>query len=257
MKNLFDLKNKIALVTGGGSGLGRSAAIALANAGAKVIIADINIQAANSTKEDISKDNSNLSLKVDVSNSSDVKVMVDEVIKKYKKIDILVNSAGIGNRIPAENMSEEAWDNIINVNLKGTFLCNQYVGRIMIKQKSGSIVNIASASGIVVDKGLDGLSAYCASKAGVILLTKDLAMEWTKYNIRVNCISPGAMKTPLTLKTRTKTDQTSYREIIDSIPMKRYGEPEELDGAVIFLASNASSYVTGCNLIIDGGYTSW
>lgn len=255
MISLFDLKSKIALVTGGGSGLGRSAAIALANAGAKVIVADINIQAANLTKEDISKDNSNLSVKVDVSNSSDVKDMVDEVIKKYKKIDILVNFAGIAKRIPAENMPEEIWDNIINVNLKGTFLCDQYIGKIMIKQKSGSIINIASMSGITANKDLGGQSAYCASKAGVILLTKELATEWTKYNVRVNCISPGYMKTPVTLKTRN--NQILYRKMIDSVPMKRYGEPEELAGAIIFLASNASSYVTGCNLIIDGGYTSW
>jgi len=178
-------------------------------------------------------------------------------MKKFNRIDLLVNCAGVAKRIPAEVMAEKDWDMVIDVNLKGTFLTNQIVGREMIKQKKGNIINIASISGITCNKGLDGQSAYCASKAGVILFSKELSIEWAKYNIRVNCISPGYMKTPMTYKTRTNSDKTVYKELVDSVPMRRYGDPKELIGAIIFLASDASSFVLGTNLIVDGGYTSW
>jgi len=252
LKDIFNLKNKIALVTGGCSGIGKVVAEALNDFNEKVVVGDINVD-----KEKRIKEKEILYVKSDITKLDDVKKLVYEVKKKFNRIDLLVNCAGVAKRIPVEVMSEKDWDMIINVNLKGTFLVNQIVGREMIKQKKGNIINIASISGITCNKGLNWLSAYCASKAGVILFSKELSIEWVKYNIRVNCISPGYMKTPMTYKTRTNPDQTVYKELIDSVPMRRYGDPKELIGAIIFLASDASSYVTGANLIVDGGYTSW
>jgi len=260
MNSLFDLKSKIAIVTGAGSGLGKSMAIGLAKAGASVVVADINVSSAEETADEIRKIGRNtLSIGVDVTNSDQVNKMTEKVINEFGKIDILINSAGIvrrgAERVPLEKVSEEEWDEVIKVNLKGTFLCAQRVGREMIKQKKGKIINIASMSGMIVNKGLTGVGVYCVSKAGVIMLTKALAVEWAKYNINVNCISPGYMKTPMTA--RTRSDPIISRIQLDMTPLNRYGEPDEVVGAAIFLASDASSYMTGSNLVIDGGYTAW
>ena len=252
MKDIFNLKNKVALVTGGCSGIGKVVAGALNDLGVNIAVGDINIDEEKRLEgKDI------FYIKVDITNSNDVKKMVNQVIKKFDRIDFLVNCAGIARKIPVEMMAEEDWDTVLDVNLKGTFLVNQIVGRKMIEQKKGNIINIASVSGVVCNKGLNGQSAYCASKAGVILFSKALAIEWVGHNIRVNCISPGYTKTPMTYKTRTNPDKTVYNELIDSVPMRRYVDPEEIVGAVLYLASDASSFVTGSNLIVDGGYTSW
>jgi len=253
LDSLFNLKDKVAIVTGAGSGLGKAMAIALAKAGANIIAADINVSSAEETVRELKQ--KGFPIKVDVTNSEEVNKMTEKVINEFGKVNILVNSAGIARRIPVEKMDEKEWDEVIKVNLKGTFLCVQCVGRKMIEQKKGKIINIASVSGSVANKDLIGLAAYCASKAGVILLTKVLAVEWAKHNINVNCISPGYMKTPMTAKTRT--DQKLYKTLLDTVPFGRFGEANELAGAVVFLASDASSYITGSNLSIDGGYTAW
>ena len=253
MDSLFNLKDKVAIVTGAGSGLGKAMAIALAKAGANIVAADINANSAEETVRELKQ--KALLIKVDVTNSEEVNEMTERVTDKFGKIDILINSAGIGRRTPVEKMDEKEWDEVIKVNLKGTFLCAQCVGRKMIEQKKGKIINIASVSGSVANKDFVGMAAYGASKAGVVLLTKVLAVEWAKYNININCISPGYMKTPMTAETRA--DQKLYKTLLDTVPFGRFGEANELAGAVVFLASNASSYITGSNLSIDGGYTAW
>lgn len=249
----YELSNQKAIVTGGGQGLGRAMAIALAEAGADVAIADINAHTAKQAAAEIEKlGRKSLVVKMDVAKSDEIDQVVERAIKEFGRIDILVNNAGINRRIPAEQMSETDWRKVIDVNLTGVFLCSQAVGRQMIKQKSGRIINIASVSGMLLNRGVTQV-AYYAAKAGVIMLTKALAMEWAKYNIRVNSISPGWMRTPL-VESEFITDKKRYQEIIEDTPMRRFGEPKELGPAVVYLVSEASSFVTGENLVIDGGY---
>jgi NAD(P)-dependent dehydrogenase (short-subunit alcohol dehydrogenase family) len=249
----YELSNQKAIVTGAGQGLGRAMAIALAEAGADLAIADINAHTAKQTAAEIEKlGRKSLVVKMDVAKSDEVNQAVEKTIKEFGRIDILVNNAGINRRVPAEQMSETDWRKVIDVNLTGIFLCSQAVGRQMIKQKSGRIINIASVSGMLLNRGVTQV-AYYAAKAGVILLTKALAMEWAKYNIRVNAISPGWMRTSL-VESEFVTDIKRYQEIIEDTPMRRFGEPTELGPAVVYLASEASSFITGENLVIDGGY---
>lgn len=251
--SLYELSNRKAIVTGAGQGLGQAMAMALAEAGADVVIADINIDTAQQTAAEIEKlGRKSLVVKMDVSKSDEINQAIDMVIKEFGRIDILVNNAGINRRVPAEKMSETDWRKVIDVNLTGVFLCSQAVGREMIKQMNGKIINVASMSGMIVNKGITQ-TAYCAAKAGVILLTKTLAVEWAKYNIWVNSISPGWMRTSL-VESEFIADKKRYQEIIEDTPMRRFGEPKELGPAVVYLASEASSFVTGENLVIDGGY---
>lgn len=258
--SLFDLEGKVAIVTGAASGLGRRITTGLANAGASVVVADINVKAAEEAADKIRRiGRESRALGVDVTSSDQVNEMTEKVMGEFGRIDVLINSAGIvklgTKRTPMVEMSEEQWDAVIKVNLKGTFLCAQRVAREMIKQKKGKIVNIASMSGVIVNRGVTGIGSYCVSKAGVIMLTKALAVEWAKYNINVNCISPGYMKTPLTAQARS--DPEISRIQLDMTPFHRYGEPDEVVGAAILLASDASSYMTGSNLVVDGGHTVW
>ena len=190
--------------------------------------------------------------------------MVASCLKEFGRIDILLHCAGIargntqwanGRWRPMEELEEEDWDRIIDVNLKGTFLVNRRVGIQMIKQRTGSIVNVASLSGVVANRGVLGHGAYCASKAGVIGLTKVLATEWAQYNIRVNAISPAYMDTGMV--ERLKSIPGLYQTQLDMTPLRRYGKPEEFALTAVFLASEESSYITGCNLLLDGGYTAW
>ena len=246
---LFDLTDKIAIVTGASRGLGKAMATGLARAGANVVVADI--LDVNETVEEIKKlGREAVGIKVDVSKKEDVERMVQQTIEKFGKVDILVNNAGIFRMAPAETMKEEDWDKVIAVNLKGQFLCAQEVGKRMIKQKSGKIINMASVAGKLA---FAQSAAYNASKAGVILMTKTLAAEWGKYNIQVNAICPGVFTTPMT-KDFLK-DKNFLQMIKRRVPLARYGEPEELIGAAIFLSSKASDYMTGHELVIDGGWT--
>jgi len=187
----------------------------------------------------------------DVSDEASVRNMIDKAISAFGRVDILVNNAGITQTdfMPTEDTPVEAWDRVIQVNLRGTFLCSKHVGKSMIRNGGGSIINIASTAGVT---GVPRAAAYCASKAGVILLTKSLALEWAKHNIRVNAIAPHYLETELTRELRTS--EKVYEGLVRQIPMRRFGRTDEITGTVLLLASPASSYVTGSLFVIDGGY---
>jgi len=241
------LKNKAAMVTGAGSGMGRAIALAFAKEGADVAVCDINPETANKVVEEIkSLSRKAIAVIMDITKYQEINKGVEDAIKEFKEIDILVNDAwGGGAGGPIENLSEENWDKTMN-NLKGYFLCSRAVGRYMIKQKRGNIISIASTSGHLPQ--VNG-GAYSPAKAGVLSLTTLLAAEWVKYNIRVNAISPGAVATPM----RERWDPFLRQIRIDAIPMEREGTPAEVANVAIFLASDDSSYITGQTIVVDGG----
>ncbi|MGQ9473842.1 MAG: SDR family NAD(P)-dependent oxidoreductase [Candidatus Caldatribacteriaceae bacterium] len=254
VQELFNLGGEVAIVTGGAQGLGKEMSVALAEAGASVIIADMDLKKAEETSWEIQKLGvSSLALKVDVTQKDQVEDMVRKTVETFGKIDVLVASAGIGQWVNAEEMPLEDWNRVISVNLTGVFLTCQAVGREMIKRKKGSIITISSMSGIIVNVP-QAQSHYNASKGAVIMLTKSLAMEWAPYNVRVNTIAPGYMETKLVADLLVQYPE--YAKLWrDLTPMKRLGKPEEIKGPCVFLASAASSYMTGSVLIMDGGYT--
>lgn len=253
VREMFDLRGEKAIVTGAAQGLGEQIALGLAEAGADIAVVDINIDGAVRVAESIRNiGRESIFIKADVTKISDVENMVKMVKDRFGEIDILVNNAGIVNNLPAEQITKEEWDRVIEVNLSGVFLCAQVVGREMIKQKKGNIINISSMSGLIVNRPQPQIH-YNTSKAGVIMITKSLAGEWAKYNIRVNAIAPGYMRTPLVDKVFPK-----YGKGWSSLtPMGRLGNPSEIKGPALFLASRASSFVTGSVLVMDGGYTLW
>jgi len=247
---LFRLDGKIAVVTGSTQGLGKEIALSLAQNGCSLVLADIVYP--EETKNQIKILGSRcISLQTDISDEVQVKNLVEEAISNFKKVDILVNNAGISqlSYTPTEDLPIEEWDKIIRVNLRGTFLCSKYVGKQMIDKGSGSIINISTTAGM---NGVPRAPAYCASKAGIILLTKSLAIEWAKYNIRVNAIAPHYLETELTKGLRASNKV--YDGLIKQIPMNRFGKPKEIIGAVLLLSSPASSYITGAVMVVDGGY---
>lgn len=249
--SLFKLDGQKAIVTGGGQGLGKEMAIALAEAGADVAVLQRRVEMGEETAAEIRKlGREAIALKVDVSKEKDVENVVKVVMEKFGKIDILVNNAGIARWAAAEAMTLEEWREIIDIDLTGVFLCCKWVGREMIKQKRGSIVNISSMSGYIVNVPQKQCH-YNTAKAGVHHLTKSLAVEWAPYNIRVNAICPGYMMTPLL----RLADQKILDEWASYTPMKRIADPSEIRGLCVFLASKASSYITGASILIDGGYT--
>lgn len=249
----FMLDNKVAVVTGGSRGLGKAMAIGFAEAGANVVISALHINKAKITAREIEKLGVKaIAKEVDVTDEDEVNKLVHDVVNEFGKIDILLNNAGICIDSHAEEMTKKQWDDVINVNLNGVFLCSKAFGKEMIKNKKGSIINICSISGYIVNYPQRQI-AYNTSKAAVIHLTKSLAAEWAKYNIRVNGIAPGYMRTEMTKKSIDPQDIKKY--FVAPTPMKRIGEPEELQGAAVYLASEASSFMTGNILIIDGGYT--
>jgi NAD(P)-dependent dehydrogenase (short-subunit alcohol dehydrogenase family) len=246
---LFDLTDKVAIVTGGGSGIGRRIAVAFAEYGARLIIADIDEKAAWRVVSEIrSTGREAIACCVDVTQPGEVREMVDMAVRSHARIDILFNNAGISIRGPAESFSFEDWDRVIAVNLTGMFICAQTVGKVMIKQQGGKIINTASVSSKL---GHPGNLAYAAAKHGVVGMTRVMAVEWAKHGVSVNCIGPGVLKTPLTMKALESPEK--YRDLVSKVPMGRLGEPEDLIGAVIFLASQASNYVTGQTIYIEGG----
>jgi len=253
--SMFELKGQTALVTGGGQGIGRAIALGLAEAGADVAVAQRHLEVAEKTAAEIAAlGRQSLALKADVSQAGDVAAMVAAVKAKFGHIDILVNNAGMNKNVPAEDMPEELWDQVIETNLKSAFLCSQAVGREMIQRKMGNIINVASIGGTVAIRP-NTQCHYNSSKMGMIGLTRTLAMEWCKHNIRVNAIAPGYTLTDL-LKTRLKTTNLGEQWLADTM-MHRMADPEEIKGAAVFLASAASSFVTGTVLTVDGGYTVW
>jgi len=249
--NLFDLTGEVAIVTGGAKGIGKGIAKGLAEYGAKVVIFDIDAESANETVEEIKKMGGYAVFKkVDVTKTDEVNKAVSEVLDEFGKIDILVNNAGTVVRKSVLDTTDQDWDKVINLNLKGAFLCARAVGPSMIKRRKGKIINIGSVSSFL---GHPDHAAYGASKGGIRILTKVLAVEWGKYGINVNGIAPGYVKTPMTEDyLRVKRN---YESIVSKIPLNRVAVPEDLIGPVVFLASKASDYISGHMLLVDGGRT--
>lgn len=260
----FALTGRSSLVTGGSQGLGEAIAIALAEAGSDIAIAvDKNVAAAERVAQRVRELHRRaLVVKANVAKKTEVEEVVRKVVEQFHMVDILVNNAGLNKWTPAEEMSEEVWDLVINVDLKGVFLCSQAVAHDMIRRKSGSIINISSIMGLVtqrVNRQGDAVpqAHYHSSKGGAIMLTRALALEWVKHNIRVNCISPGWFLTPAVERFFQENRDVYEADVVDRTPMKRPGNPSELGPLAVFLASEASSYITGQNFVIDGGYTIW
>jgi NAD(P)-dependent dehydrogenase (short-subunit alcohol dehydrogenase family) len=253
--DLFSLKGQVGIVTGGGQGLGKVFCRAFAEAGADIVVAESNAVTGPATVNEIqAMGRRAILVQTDVRNPDSVNAMVARAITEFGKVDFLMNNAGITKWAAAENMTEEDWRNVIDVNLNGVFYCCRAVGRHMIERRSGRIVNIASMSGIIVNRP-QPQSSYNTSKAAVIHLTKSLATEWAPYNIRVNAICPGYMATAMT---QSYFDDPRYGDAwMNMIPMQRPGKPEELAPLAVYLASEASSYMTGSAVVIDGGYTAW
>ena len=238
---------KIAIVTGAAQGIGKAIASLLGERGADVVVSDLNFQLAQATAEDMrSKGIKCLVFQVDVSKIEECEKMAKEVVEKWGKIDILVNNAGITQDNVLLRMNQQQWDKVIEVNLKGTFNCTKAVLRYMFRQKSGRIVNIASVSGVM---GNAGQANYCASEAGIIGFTKSIAREYAERGIRVNAVAPGFIMTSM-----TESIPSKQREVLQAqIPLKRLGTPDDVAQAVLFLASDASSYITGHVLHVNGG----
>jgi 2-deoxy-D-gluconate 3-dehydrogenase len=245
----FKLEGKIALVTGASAGHGQAIAIAFAEAGADVACHG-NTRPPDATLEEISRlGRQSLAIAGDLANKETPSALVEATIKKFGRIDILVNNAGTIRRAPAVDYSEEDWQTVIEVNLSAVFRLSQLAGRKMLAQRSGKIVNIAS---LLSFQGGITVPAYAASKGGVAQLTKALANEWAGKGINVNAIAPGYMRTDNTKA--LQQDETRNRQILERIPAARWGEPSDLAGAAVFLASSASDYVNGHVLVVDGGW---
>jgi NAD(P)-dependent dehydrogenase (short-subunit alcohol dehydrogenase family) len=254
---MFRLNQRSAIVTGAGRGLGQSMATALAQAGAAIAVFDVNLADAEETAENIrSLGSQAIAAQIDVTDGDQVQQGIQLAIDAFGGVDILVNNAGITTRSPFEELPEEDWDRVLKVNLGGIYQCSQWVARYLIDQKkSGVVINIASISGFVGNRG--GFNShYCATKGGVIALTRSLAVEWAPHNIRVNAIAPGYFVTPMTDRLKN-INRSFYDELIGRVPLGRFGNAPDLSGAVVYLASDASAYVTGHILVIDGGYTAW
>jgi NAD(P)-dependent dehydrogenase (short-subunit alcohol dehydrogenase family) len=248
----FRLDGKVALVTGAARGLGRAISLALADAGADVALGLRNINADAGVAAEIRKmGRKALPLRMDVSQMEQIFLGVDEAVREFGRIDILVNNAGIAPENPAEDVREEDFDATLTVNLKGTFFVSQAVGRVMIRQKKGAIINMSSQAGFAA---LPTESIYCMTKAGIAHLTKCLAVEWGKHGITVNAVAPTFIKTP-----GTEEYLSDPRHLLDTVDrvaaLHRIGEPMEVAGAVVFLASPSASLITGETILIDGGWT--
>ncbi|HEX2909591.1 MAG TPA: 3-oxoacyl-ACP reductase family protein [Chloroflexia bacterium] len=245
---------KVALITGAGSGIGKAVAEGLANFGADVIITEISpkIEVAQQAAAEISQTYGKraVALPLNLPDLASIDQMVTEAVNQFGRIDILVNNAGIQIAKPALEVTEADWDAVLDINLKGAFFTAQRVAKEMVKQKWGRVINIASQNGVI---GYYKRAAYCSAKAGMVNLTRVLAIEWAEYGINVNAIGPTFIRTPL--GEQTFKDQKLYSDIVSRIPLGRIGEPEEIIGAVVYLASEAASLVTGHTLMVDGGWT--
>lgn len=254
MVKMFDLSGRVAIVVGGAGGIGRAIALGMADCGADVVIASRNLEHLEPVAREIKgKGRKVLSVTVDATDDKSAAKMVESVLKEFHRIDILVNAHGIAIRKPAETFPIDEWQKVMDINARGTFICCQAVGKVMIKQKSGKIVNLSSVRGRY---GLPSdYAAYCASKGAVDTLTRTLACEWAKYNIFVNAVAPTVVETELTRP--ALADPEYAKRMKARIPMGRWAYPEDIVGPAIFFASDASNFVTGQILYIDGGVTTW
>ncbi len=247
----FNVKNKIALVTGAARGIGRSCALALAEAGADVALGLRDIGSDNGLAEEIKKSGRNvLPLQMNMLILQEIREAVNSTVKHFGRIDILINNAGLSPSNPIEDYTEKDFDDIVGVNLKGTFFASQEAGRHMIKNKSGKIVNIGSQAGYIA---LPTESVYCMSKAGISHLTKCFAVEWARYNINVNAVAPTFISTPGTEEVLSQPEFKA--DVLSKIKLGRIGIPAEVSSAVVFLCSPAAALITGTTLLIDGGWT--
>jgi NAD(P)-dependent dehydrogenase (short-subunit alcohol dehydrogenase family) len=251
----FSLAGQVGIVTGGGQGLGKVFCQAFAEAGADIVVAESNPDTGPVTVAEVQAlGRKALYVQTDVRDPASVNSMMERAIGTFGKVDFLMNNAGVRNWDDSQTVSVDEWRNVVDVNLSGVFYCCQAAGRHMIERRSGRIINIASMSGFIVNRP-QPQSAYNATKAAVIHLTRSLAAEWAPHNVRVNAICPGYMATPMT---QPFFDDPRYGGVwLDMIPMKRPGTPEELTPLAVYLASEASSYMTGSAIVIDGGYTAW
>lgn len=252
-QELFDLSGRVALVTGASKGLGKSMAQALASAGADVALFARDVESLMAVKESIER----LGRKaecfvVDILDKAGIDAGIREALATFGHVDILVNNAGVNVRKPVLELAPEEWDLVINTNLKGYLLMAQAVVPHMLSRGSGKVINMASILGSV---GLPSQVAYASSKGGVIQMTKVMALEWAKQGVQVNAIGPTYFETPLVAQLRN--DPERYNFIVERTPMGRWGQPDELAGVVVFLASRASDFVTGQTIFVDGGWTAW
>jgi NAD(P)-dependent dehydrogenase (short-subunit alcohol dehydrogenase family) len=249
---MFQLNGRVALVTGGNRGLGFAMARALAEAGADVVLTSRDEERAQESAKELadSTGRRTLGLAVDVTNAQQVEDMVQRVRREFGRLDILVNNAGINVRKPIEDFDEASWDAVQATNLKAPFLCARAVGPIMKEQRYGRVINVASMLGLVA---LPERIAYCSSKGGVIQLTRVLALEWAKHNVTVNALCPGPFATEINTPVLSNPEANQF--FLNHIALGRWGQPQELGGVIVFLASQASSFMTGSALVVDGGWT--
>ncbi|NIO07857.1 MAG: glucose 1-dehydrogenase [Deltaproteobacteria bacterium] len=249
----FSLKGKSGIVTGGGSGIGKGMATGLVQAGAEIVIAGRKRERLEETARELRQFGGPvIPVQADVSRMGDIQSLVDRAVEEFGKIDFLFNNAGINRRDSAEDFSERDWDEVININLKGSFFLAQAAARVMISQKrKGKIINTSSLISI---SGGKRVVSYAASKGGVTQITKAMANDWAQYNILVNAIGPGWVNTELTKALRE--DKERFAELSARIPLGRWADPEDLAGAAVFLASDASDYITGQTIFVDGGFLS-
>lgn len=251
MENIFDLTGKTAIVTGTSRGLGQYFARALAKAGADLVITSRELSSLTEFRKEIeSLGRKALPVRLDVLSQSDIENMVRATIEEYGKIDILVNNAGLNIRKPSTEVSQQDWDTVLDTNLKGSFFCSQAIGREMIKRNYGKIINIGSCTCVF---GMEGIAAYTASRGAILSMTRSLAVEWGKFGITVNVLAPGWFKTAQNAALYENKEWLKY--ITDRIPLNRPGRPNDLDGVMLFLASDASQYMTGQIILVDGGFT--
>jgi len=251
IEGVFNLSGKRALVTGAGRGIGRALALCLAKSGCDVAVLGLHLENVTTLRDEIRQlGRKSVAVQADVAMKESVDRAFDESVAALGGLDVCVNNAGIVFHHPSDTFAEADWDSLMGVNLKGVFLCCQAAAKYMLPQKHGSIINIASMSGSIANIP-QRQAAYNSSKAAVIMLSKSLAVEWAESGVRVNSLSPGYIQTEMTLETSPEL----VREWVPLIPVKRLAQTEELQGAIIFMASDASSYMTGSNLIVDGGYT--
>lgn len=250
--DMFKLDGRIALITGGTGGLGYVMAEALARAGADVIVTSRDKGKADAAAQAIAASTGRraLGLAVDVTSAEQVEEMVEASVQAFGRIDILINNAGINVRKPIEDFDEASWDLVQNTNLKAPFLCARAVAKTMKNQRYGRVINMSSMLGSIA---LPERGAYCSSKGGLIQLTKVLALEWAPYNITVNALCPGPIATEL--NTVVMNNPEANRFFVDNIALGRWGRPEEIIGAIIYMASDASSFMTGASMVVDGGWT--
>lgn len=241
------LKDKVALITGAAQGIGRQIALTFASEGADIIVGDVNLEGALRTKEEIeAKGVTAQAFELDVTQYQKIEDVVNKILDKFERIDILVNNAGIARDAVLLRLKEEDWDTVIKVNLKGTFNCTKAISKVMLKQRHGRIINIASIIGIT---GNIGQANYAASKAGIIALTKTTAKEFAARNINVNAIAPGFIETEMTANLPTDIKE----KMLERIPIRRFGKPLDVANLCLFLATEEAAYITGQTIVVDGG----